>query len=105
MYRRTKKKHGVTFFITDVSVVRGSNFVGGTGSESVLSTPLRFTPSCAKSPDDEIEYLRTLAKVIARGRGRVARPPSPAPAQVQLDDQQRASGHRVGSSTCRNSGY
>jgi hypothetical protein len=51
--------------------------MGGTGSESALSTPLRFTPSCAKSPDEETEYLRTLAKVITRGRGRVARPHSP----------------------------
>ena len=72
----------VDVFITDASVVYRSNFVGGTGSEFVLSTPLRFTlrllcsRPCAKSPDEEIEYFRKLAEVMARGRGRIARPTS-----------------------------
>ena len=61
--------------------------MGGTGPESVPSTnptgiqihaASTSQPSCAKSPDEEIEYLRTLAKVIARGRGGVARPLSSA---------------------------
>jgi hypothetical protein len=79
----------------------GNTLVGGTGpgSWSVYHTPIHAASdpqlSCARRPDEDLEYLRAMATT----RGRFERPPAPVrpgPSTRDRRDQQHTPGYRSG---------
>jgi hypothetical protein len=91
------------FAFVDASIGKGNTLVGGTGpgSWSVYRTPIHAASdpqlSSARRPDEDLEYLRAMAKGTARGRiVRPHAPVHPGPSTRDPRDHQHTSGYRSG---------